>query len=163
MILYSALQLKIYFSIFRRIWRFSGKVIFCLFISLLESKIVYLQTIYLINRGIFKNSIFLMNCSFYPKYPSDIKTPIDYTHYENLYFKSCSPDILITPSKLPRFVKSSDSQLCVNPERLVKSENPGTFAFFTIHPLATTSLGILKLLHSCHNNFRRSRCSSGKF
>ena len=79
-------------------------------------------------------------CSYYPKYPSEIQVPFDFTYKSCMNFPDFSPDILITPSKLQRFVKTQDAHLCINPCHVVKSESAGTFAYLTIHPLNVTLL-----------------------
>jgi hypothetical protein len=48
---------------------------------------------------------FVLQFSFYPKYPSDVNTPFDFTFMPGLHFQERSPDILFTPSLLTRFVK----------------------------------------------------------
>ncbi|EGD96639.1 DNA polymerase alpha/primase associated subunit [Trichophyton tonsurans CBS 112818] len=44
------------------------------------------------------------------------------------------PDILITPSVLPGFVKVVESVLVINPGKLSKRRGPGTYAQVAVHP-----------------------------
>ena len=87
------------------------------------------------------NPSYLLNQQcYYPKYPSENRLPIDFSYQDGMIFKDFSPDILITPSNLNKFVKVAGPLLCINPERLTKSETGGTFAYLTIHPLETSAL-----------------------
>jgi hypothetical protein len=85
--------------------------------------------------------------SFYPKYPSEDNVPFDFTFSAGLNMNDDHrPDILFSPSRLGRFVKTYDEHsLGINPERLVKSEAAGTFAFLTIQPLNMEKLGLFVL------------------
>jgi DNA polymerase alpha subunit B len=47
---------------------------------------------------------------------------------------NANPDILITPSSLPPFVKVVQSVLVINPGTLSKRKGPGTFAQLTVYP-----------------------------
>lgn len=80
--------------------------------------------------------------SFYPKYPSEDGAPFDFTFATGLHMsEDHRPDVLISPSRLGRFVKVWDEHaLGVNPERLVRAEAAGTFAFLTIQPLQVGTL-----------------------
>ncbi|EFE42363.1 hypothetical protein TRV_02887 [Trichophyton verrucosum HKI 0517] len=48
------------------------------------------------------------------------------------------PDILITPSVLPGFVKVVESVLVINPGKLSKRRGPGTYAQVSVHPKRLT-------------------------
>ena len=70
---------------------------------------------------------------FYPLYPPQPETPIEYEQIQNLYIQE-QPDILITPSDLIQFVKQIDGCLCVNPGSIIKNDGAGTFCSLTIEP-----------------------------
>ncbi|EFR04651.1 DNA polymerase subunit alpha B [Nannizzia gypsea CBS 118893] len=48
------------------------------------------------------------------------------------------PDILITPSVLPGFVKVVESVVVINPGKLSKRRSPGTYAQIAVHPKKLT-------------------------
>ncbi|KAM5444308.1 DNA-directed DNA polymerase alpha subunit pol12 [Microsporum ferrugineum] len=48
------------------------------------------------------------------------------------------PDILITPSVLPGFIKVVESVLVINPGKLSKRRGPGTYAQIAVHPRKLT-------------------------
>ena len=82
--------------------------------------------------------------SFYPLFPGTNGSPqLDLRHSKK-YALTKTPDILVTPSKLSHFVKSSQHGtaecFCINPGQLVKGNNGGTFARVTVHPMPEQEL-----------------------
>jgi DNA polymerase alpha subunit B len=70
---------------------------------------------------------------FYPLFPGNPETPIEYEQIEKLYINEM-PDLLITSSDLIQFVKTIDGVLCVNPGAIIKNDTAGTFCNLTIEP-----------------------------
>lgn len=81
--------------------------------------------------------------SFYPLFPAQAgNAQLDLRHYKK-YAMQHTPDILITPSKLAHFVKKGESSpgtIAINPGKLTKGNNGGTFARFTVHPIPQRTL-----------------------
>ena len=71
--------------------------------------------------------------SFYPLYPGNSDTPLEYEQIEKLFLNE-KPDLLITSSDLIQFVKTIDNVLCVNPGPIIKNDTAGTFCTLTIEP-----------------------------
>jgi len=69
-----------------------------------------------------------------PVFPAPQGTQLALSRASELEF-DVSPDVLITPSQLTPFVKRAGGVLCMNPGRLIKGSNAGTFARLTIHPV----------------------------
>ena len=77
---------------------------------------------------------------FYPLYPGNSSTPIEWEQYAKLMFPTgVTPDVLITPSQLKLFAKQIEGVICVNPGNIVKGEAAGSFANITIDPLMMNS------------------------
>lgn len=59
--------------------------------------------------------------TFYPSYPGNPNTPIDWEQYKHMMFPAGQvPDILVTPSDLMLYAKNIEGVLCVNPGMLIK-------------------------------------------
>ncbi|XP_022907291.2 DNA polymerase alpha subunit B [Onthophagus taurus] len=71
--------------------------------------------------------------SFYPLYPNDNDSTIDYTSLLKNCEMKVKPNILITPSILRYCIKDLGGCLFVNPERLVKNYVGGTFAVINVN------------------------------
>lgn len=71
--------------------------------------------------------------SFYPLYPGNLETPIEYEQIEKLYITEM-PDLLITSSDLIQFVKTIEGVVCINPGAIIKNDTAGTFCNLTIEP-----------------------------
>jgi hypothetical protein len=61
--------------------------------------------------------------SFYPLYPPNPDTPIEFEQIESLRIKSI-PDILITTSDLMQFAKKVENggAICINPGPIIKQD-----------------------------------------
>lgn len=71
---------------------------------------------------------------FYPMYPSNSDTPIEYEQVESLYIETM-PDILIAPSDLMQFIKRVEGGcLCINPGSIIKNDSAGTYCSINIDP-----------------------------
>jgi len=74
--------------------------------------------------------------TFYPLYPGNPMTPIEWEQFKHLMFPDGNlPDILITPSDLMLYAKNINDVVCVNPGMLIKGQAAGSFATLTIDPL----------------------------
>jgi DNA polymerase alpha subunit B len=82
--------------------------------------------------------------SFYPILANSVNTDevdkiekniiVDYRKLENLSMKEMMPDIIITPSAIPPFVRKINSTICINPGSIYKGNILGTFAKLAIFP-----------------------------
>eukprot|EP00049_Salpingoeca_infusionum_P025871 m.22276 g.22276 ORF g.22276 m.22276 type:complete len:655 (+) comp8372_c0_seq2:89-2053(+) len=70
--------------------------------------------------------------SFYPMFPPDKSTPVDYTRSEAFHMQK-KPDVLLTPSNLRQFVKDVNGTLVVNPGSLTKHSLGGSYARLVVH------------------------------
>jgi DNA polymerase alpha subunit B len=79
--------------------------------------------------------------SYYPLFPPsrDVNLNIAQSQYWQL---PCQPDLLLLPSKLTSFVRTTCQEQCliVNPGQLTRNTTGGTYAFLTIYPLPRESL-----------------------
>jgi len=73
------------------------------------------------------------NC--YPLFPSNPNstTPVDFRQSAK-WKMPVTPDILLVPSKLAYFAKTSQDCLCINPGYITKGISAGTYAQITVHP-----------------------------
>lgn len=67
---------------------------------------------------------------FYPIFPGNLETPIEYEQIEKLMFTEGTPDILVTPSDLIQFVKVRNS-LVSNLNRISKIAFALTLVLFS--------------------------------
>lgn len=82
----------------------------------------------------------LQQRTFYPLYPGNQATPIEWEQYAKMMFpEGMTPDVLITPSQLKLFAKEIEGVICVNPGTIVKGEAAGSYANITIDPLLLPS------------------------
>ena len=66
--------------------------------------------------------------SFHPLFPAHPGSQVDFQQEES-FALNVRPDVLVTPSDLSRFAEMMPGNVgCVNPGRLVKGGNSGTFA-----------------------------------
>lgn len=84
----------------------------------------------------------LLQQSFCPQFPvpSGVAVPLDFRHARHWQMSECSPDVLITPSKLSPLAKELNGSLVVNPGTLSKGTTGGTYADICIHPLDENKL-----------------------
>ena len=83
----------------------------------------------------------LQQRTFYPLYPGNQATPIEWEQYQKMMFPAgVTPDILITPGQLKLFAKQIEGVICINPGNIVKGEAAGSFANITIDPLLMPSM-----------------------
>jgi len=83
--------------------------------------------------------------SFYPLFPAPSGSQVDYQH-EEAFAIPVRPDVLILPSDLSRFTETLvGNTAVVNPGRLVKGGNSGTFAKIVgqkLHEAVSAELGV---------------------
>lgn len=84
--------------------------------------------------------------SFYPLYPGNVETPIEFEQIEKFYITE-QPDLLITSSDLIQFVKIIEGVLCVNPGAIIKNDAAGTFCNLTIEPFDYKSYVSLSIIN----------------
>eukprot|EP00053_Salpingoeca_punica_P011715 m.104425 g.104425 ORF g.104425 m.104425 type:complete len:664 (-) comp15756_c0_seq2:1515-3506(-) len=70
--------------------------------------------------------------SFYPLYPPAPGVNIDFERIDYLNM-AVTPDIMIVPSDVNRFVKNVNGCLAVNPGRLTKHNTGGTYSRLVVH------------------------------
>ena len=70
--------------------------------------------------------------SYCPIVPAPLGLNVEYEQYEHLQLP-VSPDVMILPSELRHFVKNVNGSLVVNPGKLTKHGNGGTFTKLAIH------------------------------
>lgn len=81
----------------------------------------------------------LQQRSVYPLFPPRTgAAQLDLRHRKKYALQHCSPDVLITPSKLAHFATKVKECLCVNPGQLARGGNGGTFASIVVHPKPQT-------------------------
>ncbi|CAH1102349.1 unnamed protein product [Psylliodes chrysocephalus] len=78
--------------------------------------------------------------NMYPLYPAHQDICIDYVLLEQHGILNAKPHILILPSTMKTFVKDIDDCLIINPEKLTKGFNGGTFARIEIAPGSNKSI-----------------------
>lgn len=66
--------------------------------------------------------------SFYPLQPPQMGLAVDYRLLEKFAMWDQTPHLLFVPSNFKYFVRNVENCIVVNPERLVKGSNAGTFA-----------------------------------
>lgn len=83
--------------------------------------------------------------SFYPLFPAPPGAQVDYQREQD-FALPVRPDLLVLPSDLTRFAETlSGNTACVNPGRLVKGGNSGTFAKIIgkqLHESVSEELGV---------------------
>lgn len=80
--------------------------------------------------------------TYYPVYPANPNTPIEWSQYKHMMFpEGVVPDLLLIPSDLMLLAKSIEGCICVNPGMLVKGQAPGTYANITIDPFTSNAVG----------------------
>jgi len=77
--------------------------------------------------------------SFYPLHPPSEDVNVDYSLYEQHSGLANRPHVVILPSELKQFVKDVSGVVCLNPGRLAKGKNGGTFAKIFIPAKAISS------------------------
>jgi len=70
--------------------------------------------------------------SYCPIVPAPIGANVEYEQYEHLQLP-VSPDVMVLPSELRHFVKNVNGSLVVNPGKLTKHGNGGTYTKLSIH------------------------------
>lgn len=88
---------------------------------------------------------------FYPLYPPNLETPVEYDQIENLYLSE-TPDILISPSDLTHFIKVIQNMLINNQYRTltdayVSTQEP-SLRVMQVAPLAQCILTNLMFMAS---------------
>ncbi|XP_064622329.1 DNA polymerase alpha subunit B-like [Lineus longissimus] len=77
---------------------------------------------------------FLLQQSFYPRYPPEESTNLDLDQFETHARINTIPHILILPSDMRGFVKDVCKSCCINPGRLAKGLVGGTYARVIVQP-----------------------------
>ena len=72
--------------------------------------------------------------SYYPIFPPAVGAKVDVSQFKK-YSIPQTPDIMITPSRLSRFVKPASGSLCINPGLLTRGTSGGVYAKICIHPV----------------------------
>ena len=97
--------------------------------------------------------------SYYPLFPppSAGGANLDLSKM-NQWNLTCTPDILILPSKLATFCKNVLNCIVINPGHICKGMTGGTFATMNIHPIDRSILeetdGDVEIHHNVHDRIR---------
>jgi len=73
--------------------------------------------------------------TYFPVYPGNPSTPIEWTQYRSMMYEE-TPDVLLIPSDLMLFAKNIEGCICVNPGMLVKGQAAGSYANITVNPMS---------------------------
>ena len=83
---------------------------------------------------------------FYPLFPPRTGANLELPMLPKLDLP-VTPDVMFFPSTVAPFAKDVDGVLCVNPGKLTKAQQGGTYSKITILPFKKTGLGSLFVLH----------------
>jgi len=82
--------------------------------------------------------------SFYPLFPPRPGTQLELPRLKQLDIP-VTPDLMLLPSNLAPFAKEVDGVLCVNPGKLTKAQQGGTYTKLSIFPIKKS--GKIRALH----------------